>query len=120
MSKLEEAIAKAMDDALDLNDSAVVQVLAKAALAAIEREGWAMVPVDKDAAETIAAITKPDGGLFDGGWYVAWAPGSTDATLDASFSAHELIAIGLHMLSASPKQGGDSLRIIKRLPVKHN
>lgn len=83
--KLEEAIAKAMDDALGLNDSAVVQVLAKAALAAIEREGWKAVPVEPTE-EMLAAGDVETESAFD----------------DSQCAAASVV--WSNMLSASPKQ----------------
>ena len=53
-----------------------------------------------DEAKTILGDSvRPDGGLFNGGWYLAWpgAEGIESATLDGRFTADELEAIAVYM-----------------------
>ena len=40
---------------------------------------------------------RPDGSLFDLGWYLGWTPGDDEAVLDGRFSIIELRKIADHM-----------------------
>ena len=51
----------------------------------------------KTAREDVARCASADGGLYSLGWYIEWTPGESEATLDGSFSAAELIAIAEYM-----------------------
>lgn len=65
-----------------------------AALKAVEPDAaWTEEKVRVHLGDTISE----DGGLFSGGWYVAWTPGDADATLDATFTAGDLEAIAWWM-----------------------
>lgn len=47
--------------------------------------------------EHVKKAVKPDGGLYDLGWYLGWSPDYKKATLDGEFTPDELIAIAQHM-----------------------
>lgn len=50
-----------------------------------------------DARAVVKACVRPDGGLYDLGWYLGWTPHERAATLDGRFTAAELRAIADHM-----------------------
>ena len=48
---------------------------------------------EKRAREILKDFICEDGGLFDGGHYMAWKPGERSITLDCDFELEELEAI---------------------------
>ena len=45
----------------------------------------------------LTCALRPDGVLYNLGWYLSWTPGDPSAVLDGNFTAEELQAIAEHM-----------------------
>lgn len=71
-------------------------------LGSIEAKGYVLTRKAKP--EELENIIQPDGGLFDGGHYIAWTPEEKEICLDCRFTVEELEAFAQHMRAhAAPK-----------------
>lgn len=69
------------------------------------RSATAPMTLDR-ALEILKGEIQEDGGLFNGGHYIAWTPGDKDACLDCRFTAEELEAIAFWMKRAAQPEAG--------------